>query len=248
MKIVKVSKNYKNIFIFINYFLVMKYKKLLTLIISILMVLTIPFIIYLYNFNSIAFDEDFYKKEFLENNVYDNLENYYIENINNDFLNYLRNEKNNLLINNDFFNEREKTHLLDVKNLIQTIFTIFYISIILFLLLFILLIILMDFNFKLIIKRLLIILTIGSFLTLLDAVLFLILSNFNFSFVFDLFHETFFSFGTYTFDTAYEKIVILYPQNLFFDALSRIIIRTIITSVVILCISIIFFYFFKIKF
>ena len=86
-------------------------KKLFTLIVSILMVLDVPFIIYGFNFNSVAFDEDYYKKEFSKYNVYGNLENYAIEKINSDVLNYLKNEKNNELIKNEFFNEREKIHL-----------------------------------------------------------------------------------------------------------------------------------------
>ncbi|MAH01802.1 MAG: DUF1461 domain-containing protein [Candidatus Woesearchaeota archaeon] len=241
-------------------------KKLFTLIVSILMVLAVPFIIYGFNFNSVAFDEDYYKKEFSKYNVYGNLENYDIEKINSDVLNYLKNEKNNELIKNEFFNEREKIHLLDVKNLIQTIFTIFNISIILFLSLFILLVLLLsrelkiprtpkifdfcaNFNFKKITKKLLIILVIGSLLTLLDAVIFFILSNFNFNFIFDLFHKTFFSFGTYTFNPDYEIIVVLYPQNLFFDFLVKIIFNTILSSIIILFFSIIsFFIFFKLIF
>ena len=115
----------------------MESKKLFLLIVSVLMVLTIPFIIYGYNFNSVAFDESLYKKEFSKYNVYTKLKNYDIEIINNDVLNYLKNVKNNNLIKNDFFNEREKTHLLDVKILISKVLSIYYFSVILFLLLFI---------------------------------------------------------------------------------------------------------------
>ena len=104
----------------------MNNKRLFISIVSILMILIVPVVIYLYNFNSIAFDENFYKKEFSKYNVYNNLKNNYIENINNDVLNYLQFEKNNNLIENNFFNEREKIHLLDVKDLIQTILSIYY--------------------------------------------------------------------------------------------------------------------------
>jgi len=244
----------------------MKNKRLFMLVISILMVLTIPFIIYLYNFNSIAFDRDLYKKEFLKYNVYNNLNNYDIENINNNVLNYLINEKDSSLIDNDFFNEREKLHLLDVKNLIQKVLAIYYYSMISFLLLFILLILLLswkskisrtpkifdfcvNFNFKIIGKRVLIILLFGSLLTLLDAVSFFLLSNFNFDFTFDLFHETFFSLGTFTFNPEFENIVVLYPENLFFDFLIKIIMNTILSSVIILFFSIAtFFIFFRSNF
>lgn len=227
----------------------MKHKRLLELIVSILMVLTMPFMIYGFNFNAVAFDKNLYKEEFSKYNVYGNLKDYNIESINNDVLNYLQSGKNNELIENDFFNEREKTHLLDVKHLIEKVLAAYYFSIILFLLLFILLGFLVNFNFKIIVKKLLIITVIGSLLALLDAVAFFLLSNFNFNFVFDLFHKSFFSFGTYTFDPSYENIVVLYPQNLFFDFLVKIIFNAIFSSIVLLFFSIIFiFVFFESKF
>ena len=56
----------------------MKQKKLFTLIVSILTVLTIPFIIYGFNFNSVAFNKDLYKKEFSKYNVYNDFKNFHI--------------------------------------------------------------------------------------------------------------------------------------------------------------------------
>jgi len=219
-------------------------KRFFTLIVSILMVLTIPFIIYGFNSNSVAFNENLFKKEFLKYDVYSNLRNYDIEKINDDVLDYLQFEKNNILIENNFFNEREKTHLLDVKNLIQKVLAIYYFSIILFILLIIILIILLNFNFRLIAKRILIILLIGSLLTLLDAAAFFLLSRFNFNFVFDVMHKTFFSAGTFTFNPAFENIVVLYPENLFFDFLVKIISNTILSSIILFFVSLILFFIF----
>ena len=219
-------------------------KRFFALIISILMVLLIPLIIYGFNINSVVFDRNLYKEEFLKYNVYNNLKEHDVEEINDDVLDYLQSEINNELIKNDFFNEREKTHFLDVKNLIQAILNIYYFSIILFVLLIIILFILLNFNFKEIAKRFLIILMIGSFLTLLDAVLFFLLSNFNFNFVFDFFHKTFFSAGTYTFNPKLENIVVLYPENLFFDFLIKIVANTILSSVITLFFSVILIFVF----
>jgi uncharacterized membrane protein len=210
------------------------------------MVLAIPFIIYGFNINSVVFDTDLYKEEFLKYNVYNNLKEHDIEEINDDVLHYLRFERNNELIKGDFFNQREKTHLLDVNIFILAILNIYYFSLILFLSLSIPLIFLSNFNFKKIAKRFLIILMIGSFLTLLDAGLLFLLSNFNFNFVFDFFHKTFFSAGTYTFNPKLENIVVLYPENLFFDFLIKIVANTILSSVIALFFSIIIiFIFFK---
>lgn len=222
----------------------MNHKRLLELTASILMVLTLPFMIYGYNFNSVAFDKAVYKKEFSKYNVYENLEDYDIESINDDVLNYFKNNDDNNLIANDFFNEREKTHLLDVKHLIEKVFAAYYSAIILFLLLFSILIFLMNLNFKIIIRRLLIILAIGSLLALLDGIILFLFSRFNFNFVFGWFHKSFFSFGTYTFDPLYENIVILYPQNLFFDFLILMVSNTILSSIISIFLSIIFVFVF----
>ncbi|MAH33517.1 hypothetical protein CL615_03935 [archaeon] len=238
----------KNKTTYLNYkffILIMEIKKLLLLIVSILMILLIPIVIYIYSFNSITFNTNFYKKEFTKYNVYDNLAEYDIENINNDVLDYLKNEKSDNLIRNNFFNKREKLHFLDVKNLIQKTVQVYYFSIVLFLLLFIILIFLLKFKLKTIVKKILIIIAIGSALTLIDAFLFFLLGNLNFDFVFDLFHKTFFSFGTYTFNSQFEKIVVLYPEKLFFDALLKIITKTILSSIILLFFSIIFIFAFS---
>ncbi|MFH0868368.1 MAG: DUF1461 domain-containing protein [Candidatus Woesearchaeota archaeon] len=221
----------------------MEGRKLLVLIISILMILIVPIIIYGFNFNSVAFDENVYKKEFLKHNVYKNLESYDIESINSEVLHYLSDGKNNNLIENNFFNEREKLHLSDVKNLIQKILTIYYVSMILFLLLMFLLIYLLKFNLKAIAKKIFIIVLVGGALTLLDAVLLFILSNVNFDFVFEMFHKTFFIPETYTFNPQLENIVVIYPGNLFFDFLVKIVINAAISSIILLffCIMPLFF-------
>ena len=217
-------------------------KKLFVTIISILMVLLLPLILYGFNSNSVAFDADLYKKEFLKYNVYGNLEDYDIDVINNDVLDYLLNEKSSNPIENDFFSEREKIHLLDVKNLIQKIFNIVYISIISFFILIIILFLISNFDFSIFLKKLLIIFIFGSLLTLLDAAAFFLLSNFNFNFVFDIMHKTFFNPGTFTFNPEFENIVVLYPENLFFDFLIKIISNTILSSVIILFFSIVIFF------
>ncbi len=223
----------------------MDYKKLLINAISVLMALLIPLIIFLYNFNSAVFDRDYYKKEFSKYNVYENLKDYDAEKINNDTLNYFISGKNNGLIENNFFNEREKMHLLDVKNLIQGILLMYYFSITLFFLFFFLIAILMGFNFKNIFKKFLIISLFGSSTAFLAGILLAISSNLNFDFVFGVFHKTFFNAGTFIFNPEFERIVALYPQNLFLDFLIRIISNAIISSIILffLCLAFLFIFF-----
>ena len=81
--------------------------------------LLVPIILYLYSFDSIAFEEDLYKNEFLKYNVYASLNDYDIDKVNSEVIKYLKNKKGNKLIDNEFFNEREQLHLLNVKNLIK---------------------------------------------------------------------------------------------------------------------------------
>lgn len=212
-------------------------KKLLILI-SVLLTIDIPFILYLSNFNSIGFDENFYKKEFQKYGVYENLGDYDIEKINDDVLNYLRYGEEGFIENN-FFNEREKVHLLDVKNLIQKTIKFYYFSIILFFLLLVSLISLLNKNIR-IIKYLGMIFLISGLLTFLDAFVFFIMVNSNFSFAFDAFHSTFFSEGSFLFDPSSENIVNLYPKELFFDITYRIVVNTLIFSFLVFLVGISF--------
>lgn len=224
----------------------MKQSELFVKVTSVLMVISIPIILYIFNFNSIAFDRDLYKEEFSKHNVYNNLENYDVEKINDEVLNYLKNGKNKDIIENDFFNEREKQHLLDVRNLVQGVLSLYYFSITLFLLSIIILFLLMNFNFRGISRKLLIILTFGSLLAFLGAGLAYLPSSLNFDFAFNAFHKTFFSPGTYLFNPEFESIVVLYPENLFLDLLVRMIFSIIFSSVILLFFSLIlFFIFFK---
>lgn len=222
----------------------MKRSELFVKAISVLMIALVPIILFGFNFNSIAFDRSLYKEEFSKYNVYNNLKNYDVEKINDEVLNYLKNGKSKDIIENDFFNEREKQHLLDVKGLVQGVLSIFYFSAALFLLLIIALFLLMNFNFRGISRKLLIILTFGSLLALLGAGLIYLLPTLNFDFVFDAFHKTFFSSGTYLFNPEFESIVVLYPENLFLDLLVRIIFSIIFSSVILSFFFLIFFFIF----
>ncbi len=223
----------------------MGYNKLTIKIISAVIILVIPIILYGFNFNSIAFDRNLYKEEFSKHNVYANLKDDDIEKINDEVLDYLA-SKDNGLIENGFFNEREKMHLWDVKVLIQGFLSAYYFSIILFLSLTAILFLLMGFDFNHFSKKLLVILIFGSLLTFFEAVLIYLLPNLNFDFAFDAFHKTFFSPGTYLFNPEFENIVTLYPQNLFLDLLVRIIFGIIFSSGMLFFISAaLFFIFFK---
>ena len=224
----------------------MGYNKLTVKIISAVIALLIPIILFGFNFSSIAFDRSLYKEEFSKHKVYTSLKNYDAEKINDEVLNYLKNGKNNNVIENDFFNEREKRHLLDVRNLVQGVLSIYHFSIALFLLSVIILFLLMNLNFRDVSGKLLVILTFGSLLAFLSAGLVYLPSSLDFDFAFDAFHKTFFSPGTYSFNPQFEGIVVMYPENLFLDLLVRMIFGIIFSSGMLFFISAaLFFIFFR---
>ena len=206
----------------------MKFNKIIIFILIILLILDIPIILYLFNFNSFAFNENFYKEEFKKYGIYNKLKDYDVEKVNKNVLDYLKCQ-NSELTDNGFFNEREKKHLKDVKAIMQFILFIFYFSIVLFLSLLISLIML-DRNTKSIIKNAGIVFLFSGFLTFLDGFIFLLLAKFNFNFVFELMHETFFKAGTYVFDPSLENIIVLYPQQFFYDIATNIVVNTLVLS------------------
>lgn len=208
----------------------MNSKKIITNILIILLILDIPFILYSFNFNKTVFDNGVYKKEFEKYNVYDRLDNYDIEKINNDVLNYLKYK--NTELNNNFFNQREKTHLKDVKDLVQLILFLFYFSIALFFVLLSLSIVLNKKNLKKIIKNIGVVFFFSGILTFLDAFVFWLIVKLNFDFAFGLMHKIFFKEGTYVFDLSFENIVVLYPQGLFYDVTVKVVLDTLVFSLV----------------
>jgi len=219
----------------------MNSKKIIINILIILLILDIPFVLYSFNFNKTVFNENFYKKEFMKHDVYNGLDNYDIEKINNNVLDYLK-YKNVELADDGFFNERERTHLKDVKELVQFILFVFYFSIILFFVLLILIVILNKKNLKRILKNMGIVFLFSGILTFLDAFVFWLLVRLNFDFAFGLMHKTFFKARTYVFDPSFERIVVLYPQGLFYDITVKIVLNTLIFSLVLVGLSILLYY------
>src|SRR3989338_3657144 len=184
-----------------------KNKKILISLVSILLILDVPLVLYLFNFKNTAFDENFYKKEFQKYNVYGKLQDYDVEKINNDVLNYLKSEKEES-IKNDFFIQREKEHLLDVKNLIQKTINFYYFSLILFFILLISLAFLLDQNIK-IVKHFGIIFIISGALTFFEAFAFFAAVNMNFSSAFGIAQRIIFNTLIFSFFLSLAGILFL---------------------------------------
>jgi len=210
-----------------------KLKKRLSLSIIILLILDIPFILYLFSLKSVAFDENFYKKEFLKYDVYSEFPDEDIDQINSDLLYYLKYDQTDEYVNIDLFNEKEKEHLIDVKNLMQK-FLIFLnvIAVLLIILIFSLSFI----DKKKLIKNLSLVFIWGGIITFADALCFGLLIKINFKGMFNLFHKMFFKAGTWLFDSN-ESLVRIYQERIFYDITFNIAVKTFILAFILILIG-----------
>ncbi len=197
----------------------MKPYKILSLFLIISLILTI----YLSSAKHVAFDENFYKTEFSKNKVYDKIEN--ADMIAKGLMGFFENSSKIPSI----FNEKEQSHLSDVKKLIERgnrlLIFLALTNIILLSLLF------FSSKHK---TKLLSKITIFSGIFGLIVPLTIILSEF--SDLFTKFHLIFFPRGNWQFSFA-STLITLFPQQFFYNALIRIIISSVILSAILLIIG-----------
>jgi integral membrane protein (TIGR01906 family) len=154
---------------------------------------------------------NFYKEKFSEYKVQNNVPE--AAPINEKVINFIRGKSEN--IPNEF-NEREKQHLLDVRQIIGISTIALYVFIIVFIVLLVISALILKAN-NYIMNFVGKVLVFGGFLTIiLAAILFLFISS-DFSAAFGSFHALLFEKGTYVFDPAKEMIVRLYPEQIFMD-------------------------------
>ena len=175
------------------------------------------------------FNESFYTSEFTKYGVRSSVSG--ADSINKNVLDFISGNSKEIP---SVFNEREKSHLQDVRNVISGMKTILFF---LFALLVVLALscssvlkfraLLMDFTAR-------ILMAAGVIAVVISGIL-ILASSLDFGNTFENFHQILFSKGTYMFDPSTEIIVRLYPQNLFYD------IGTIIFIYVIAVAAVIFF-------
>lgn len=74
-------------------------------------------------------------------------------------------------------------------------------------------------------------LIIGGVLTILViALLFLLLTNFEYAFI--KFHEIIFNNNLWLLNPATDKLIIMFPENFFYDVTQNIVVRSLITAIV----------------
>lgn len=192
-----------------------------------LLILILPLLILLMSMNLISFDQSFYDKKFSEYQVREDVPD--AMSLHEKVMNFIKGRTNTLP---NELTQREKEHLLDVRNLVRISTIALYIFIFLFILLFISSALILKVNNR-VINFTGKVLIFGGFLTIaMAASLFLFIIS-DFSASFESFHKLFFEKGTYLFDPAKEIIVNLYPEQLFMDLGTRVLAGVFITAAVI---------------
>jgi integral membrane protein (TIGR01906 family) len=183
----------------------------------VILLFTITFVlsIFLSSTKYVVFNHDFYKKEFAKHNVYDKI--YNADEISEKIIGFFNNNNDLPLV----FNNKETSHLKDVKQLIKkgnillislSLMNIILLSLLLY--------------YKKSLKKIIIYPTIVTFIIPIPLILL------NFSNLFIKFHLIFFLQGTWTF--VYDSLIIqLFSQNFFYDAMISIIIFSVLFILII---------------
>lgn len=198
-------------------------QKILTIASIILLVL----IIFSASFFMTFFNRSFYNKEFKKYGQYDELGTAGVQKTVDYLIKYLTSEKTNINQIPEFngFAEEEKSHLEDVREIINTVKWIGIISFALLIAALIRLYVLKDFNLSL--KRIFVYGSITAFALL--VILFVI--SLNFPSFFESFHKLLFPQGNYTFPANY-LLIKLFPEGFFMDFAREIFFHTLIMSLI----------------
>ncbi len=172
------------------------------------------FLVFSYALEFVAFDKSFYVQQYKKNNLYAHFSREEADKVTDKLLSYLRYEKMNVQIDTPFFNDKEKRHLVDVKDLLQK--ESFYCTVLTFI--FVLVVIILYFSNDL---RITSRITYGTLffnagVVGLSMMLTLgILSILNFSMVWTSFHRLVFSNNLWMLNPATDNLIVLFPEAFF---------------------------------
>jgi len=192
-----------------------KYSDRIPIFILIILIIFSPFVIIFSSFKAIAFDINYYNEKFTELQVYQN-DMFADEDVlgeTAELLTYLKQGKGE--IQSDFYNQREKDHLVDVREKFKMGMSLrrffFFFSVILLLFLF-----KIQPDKKDYIKSLGRYLALGAGLTIIILGLFWFSAS-NFESAFTSFHEMSFEDDTWVFDENVDHLVNMFPLQFFED-------------------------------
>ena len=163
----------------------------------------------LFSLAIVSLNGEFYKNEFKKYNIYNKFDEKK-EEIDNEFilvLDYVKWKEDNL--ESDFFNQKEKAHLFDVRNLICLFESIFIIS----------LAVMIGCIFLL--HRsgedLMSITAKASLFTLFIAAIIIFFVAFDFTYAFNIMHEILFTNELWKLNPLTDNLIVMLPEQIFFD-------------------------------
>jgi len=188
---------------------------------ELVLIVAVILFIFLLNFKLLVYNTDFYSKELDKLNII--IPRELAETNINNLISYFKDEKE---LTTNFFNEKERLHLKDVKNLVGKTITLFYIILVL-------LIILIALNYK----------KLGKPFILSGVVLILIIFLFyliNFENFFNTtFHKLLFNNDLYLLDPTKDNLINLFPYQFFQDFAYKLFINSFISSIFLILLGII---------
>ena len=199
-----------------------KYNKHLEKFVFIFLVVSTPLVIMGFNFILLFFDYDFYEKEFVRNGVYDKFGEEVVDETSLLLINYLRDDREYL--DTDFFNEDEKLHLRDVKNLINNFLFLFYVTLILFSFSVLSLIYLRKYD------KLAYSFIFGATLTVVLLLIFILFGMIDFNYLFVKFHMLIFTNDLWILNPTTDNLINLFPERFFYDFFQKVMLNGVITT------------------
>ncbi|MDD5254012.1 MAG: TIGR01906 family membrane protein [Candidatus Nanoarchaeia archaeon] len=189
-------------------------------------VLLVFVFVFLLAFQFEIFNLKFYEKEFIKNNVYDKFGKEQTLEQTNNLIDYFNGKYK--VLGGDFFNDKEKVHLEDVKFLINLATSLFYLS-------FLAIVLYVIFLFKTDQKeKLRASISAASFL-IIFVVLLLIFSNFSALFL--DFHKILFTNDLWLLNPLEDNLIVMFPAGFFYDIFLEIILDALIITLTLILIN-----------
>jgi len=195
-------------------------------------IVIIPYILIIGNFRLILYGTGYYQEQFVKNGVY--IETPNADSLLDNLLGFLK-SKNEL---GPEYNDRESSHMNDVRFLMTALLLLFYT----FVILLIGAIYLLINKYKLSLTKIMWILASGSIFTILIIIAFYVFQD-NFVAIFDSFHLIFFKGSTWVFSSE-DTLIKLFPLEFFYDISYKIFYNSLVSALSLfgICIAINMYY------
>ncbi|MBI4440139.1 DUF1461 domain-containing protein [Candidatus Woesearchaeota archaeon] len=215
-------------------------RKLIGFSLMVCVMLLIPVFIVLSTFQSILIDDTFFFDRFGSYGIYAKLPSVDVNGFHQELVEYLISAKGQREFDSGILNSKEKSHLLDVKFLIQKALLIWKASA-LGIILAIFLFISLEKSDIGILRYLVAVFSIGSIITILLIAVFSALIFLKFDSAFVSFHEILFSNDNWMLDPHHDNLKAIYADEIFQDFAVKMAAKSFLYSIFLLAVSIAIF-------